>query len=77
MNFRSFQLRGRNILAEPEPVLGAMLPGKVGMRLPREILGQPNCTLQVGQAYISLSFNYRGSLRCRGKQAHMHKLVCR
>ena len=39
MNLRSFQLRGRNILAEPEPVMGAMLLGKVGVRLPREILG--------------------------------------
>jgi hypothetical protein len=72
-----FQLRGRNTLAEPEPVMGAMLPGKVRVRLPREMLGPPNCTLKMGQAYISLSFNYRGSLRCRGKQAHMHKLVCR
>jgi hypothetical protein len=57
--------------------MGAMLPGKVRVRLPREMLGPPNCTLKMGQAYISLSFNYRGSLRCRGKQAHMHKLVCR
>jgi hypothetical protein len=77
LNFRSVSAARKNILAEPEPVLGAMLPGEVGMRLPREILGPPNWTLQMGQAYISLSFNYRGSLRCRGKQAHMHKLVCR
>jgi len=32
-----FQLRGRNALAEPEPVIGAMLSGKVRVRLPREI----------------------------------------
>ena len=57
--------------------MGAMLQGKVRMRLPRENLGPPNCTLKLVQAYISLAWNYRGSLRCRGKQAHMHKPVCR
>jgi hypothetical protein len=48
--------------------MGAMLPGKVRVRLPREMLGPPNCTLKVGQAYISLSFNYGGVCAAEGNR---------